>query len=79
MQLPFHEYYFKHCDLAGSKSLNTIVNPSVIAFGSEGAVISYTRLTQKGGASPVTAEAQETRVWKKEGGAWKLAHFHKSV
>lgn len=36
------------------------------------AVISYVRLTQKGGAAPVTASAEETRVWEKRDGKWVL-------
>ncbi len=46
----------------------------------DAAIISYVRLTQKGGSSPVTARAEETRVWeKREGARWVLVHFHKSI
>lgn len=36
------------------------------------AVISYVRLTQQGGAAPVTASAEETRVWEKRDSKWVL-------
>ncbi|GAX79952.1 hypothetical protein CEUSTIGMA_g7391.t1 [Chlamydomonas eustigma] len=86
--LDFHKYYFDHIDysaaaLARSQgqplNLNTIVAPKVRILGSDAAVISYVRLTQKGGPNPVTAKAEETRIWEKRSGSWVLVHFHKSV
>ena len=77
--LAFHKYYF---DLGAAKSppQNTIGSPHVRFLGENSAIISYTRLTQKLNAegAPITALAEETRVWEKKGAAWKHVHFHRS-
>lgn len=76
--LPFHKFYF---DLPGSDSprQTTISGANVRVIG-DVAVVCYVRLTQKLDASgaPVTALADETRIWQKKGGAWKHIHFHRS-
>uniref|UniRef100_A0A7S2VV91 Calcium/calmodulin-dependent protein kinase II association-domain domain-containing protein n=1 Tax=Chlamydomonas chlamydogama TaxID=225041 RepID=A0A7S2VV91_9CHLO len=85
--LDFHKYYFDNIDYKASSEsqkankpilLNTIASPKVRVIG-DCAVITYVRLTQKGGSAPVTARAEETRVWEKRGGNWVLVHFHKSI
>lgn len=45
----------------------------------DAAILTYVRLTQKvvGGAH-VTVATEETRVWEKKAGAWKLVHLHRS-
>jgi calcium/calmodulin-dependent protein kinase (CaM kinase) II len=53
--------------------------PHVRVMG-DSAVICYVRLTQSldsSGASQ-TGRVEETRVWQKNGGAWKHVHFHRS-
>ncbi len=76
--MPFHKYYF---DLPGDGSprQSSISSPHVRIIGDVG-IVCYVRLVQKldplGG--PVTAVANETRVWQKQGGEWKHIHFHRS-
>lgn len=76
--LPFHKFYF---DLPGSDSPRqaTISAPSVRIIGDVG-IVCYVRLTQKLDTSgnPVTAIADETRVWQKKGKGWKHIHFHRT-
>ncbi len=50
-------------------------------IGDKGAVVSYTRLTQKMvNGAPVTVQAEETRVWeKKDDGRWVHVHMHRSL
>ena len=38
-------------------------------------MVAYVRVTQSGGN---VTTANETRVWKREGGGWKNVHFHRS-
>ncbi len=76
--LGFHKFYF---DLGAAKGprTTTMASPHVRLMG-DTAVISYTRLTQRLDASgaPTTGQAQETRVWQREGGQWRHVHFHRS-
>jgi ketosteroid isomerase-like protein len=45
----------------------------------DAAILTYVRLTQKHvGGVHVTVATEETRVWEKKGGQWKLVHLHRS-
>ncbi len=76
--LPFHKYYF---DLPGNGTpkLSSAASPNIRVIGDVG-IVCYARLVQKLDASgaPVTATADETRIWQKVGGVWKHIHFHRS-
>jgi len=76
--LPFHKYYF---DLPGDGSprQSTIAAPNIRVLG-DIAIVCYARLVQKldSSGSPVTATADETRIWQKQNGVWKHIHFHRS-
>lgn len=76
--LPFHQYYFQ---LGGgmAKVNETLCQPAVRLLGDVG-LVTYVRLTQKlgGDGKPVTLASNETRVWQKQAGCWKLVHFHRS-
>ena len=78
--MPFHKFYF---DLGPAKSARnvTMSQPHVRLLGSEGAVLSYVRLTQSldAAGAPQTSRVEETRVWQKLGGQWKHVHFHRSL
>ncbi len=82
--LPFHEYYF-HLPKDSSKpshpSATTIASPIVRMLSPDVALIAYVRLVQKLDENnrPVTRTYEETRIWRRLGGSWKLAHFHRSV
>ncbi|XP_070545099.1 calcium/calmodulin-dependent protein kinase type II subunit alpha-like isoform X3 [Ptychodera flava] len=74
--LDFHEYYFdkippENCSV-------TIINPRVHVFGPDAACIAYVRLRQRTTepAITVTFRTQETRVWQRIDGKWKVIHFH---
>jgi len=63
----------QHPHMCAQRSSNISTCASQVrVFGSDAALISYVRLTQKGGSSPVTARAEETRAWEKRGGKWVL-------
>lgn len=76
--LPFHKFYF---DLpsSGSPRQSSISSPDVRVIGDVG-IVCYVRLVQKLDAlgEPVTATVSETRIWRKDGSAWKHIHFHRS-
>jgi ketosteroid isomerase-like protein len=77
--LPFHKYYF---DLPGggdSPRQSTIAAPHVRVIGDTG-IVCYVRLVQRLDAAgePVTATANETRVWRRTTDGWKHIHFHRS-
>lgn len=76
--LPFHKFYF---DLPGSGTprQSSISSPSVRVIGDVG-IVCYARVVQKLDATgaPVTACADETRIWQRIGGQWKHIHFHRS-
>lgn len=77
--MPFHKFYF---DLGAPKSarLVTMSQPHVRLIGTDGAVLSYVRLTQSLDATgaPQTSKMEETRVWQKINGRWLHVHFHRS-
>lgn len=80
--LPFHKFYF---DLPtaphSSQSLVqvTMARPHIRWIGSDAAILSYTRLTQKlRNGEPATASCCETRVWQCINGNWKHVHVHRS-
>lgn len=75
--MDFHRFYF---DLGGIKGRHhtTVCAPRVRLLG-DVAVITCVRLIQRLNADgPLTAGFEETRVWQKQGGAWKHVHFHRS-
>ena len=77
--MDFHRFYF---ELKGSRTPRntTLCTPRVRMLGSDAAVVSYVRLTQKleSDGSPVTNAVEETRVWQRIQGEWKHVHFHRS-
>ena len=77
--MDFHHFYFK---LEGSNRPNQSImaSPHVRIIG-DTAIVSYIRLTQRVEAdgTPATFASEETRVWQKQGNAWKHVHFHRSV
>ncbi len=78
--LGFHQYFF---DLGppGSPRHTVMASPRVWLLGADAAVVAYVRLTQKltANGEPVTAAAEETRVWQRIDGAWRHVHFHRST
>ena len=77
--LPFHRFYFELKSPA-KPPRTTICSPHVRVVG-DIAVASYNRLTQSidAGGTPVTSAIQETRVWQRADGRWRLVHFHRSI
>jgi len=77
--LEFHEFYFKLGPVQGHYC-TTMASPQVRIMG-DVAVVTYVRLNQRVAAdgSPVTRSVEETRIWHRQGGAWKHVHFHRSV
>lgn len=81
--MAFHKFYFDLGAGGPPPKVGTVVtmaSPHVRMLGPDAAVLSYVRLNQKLNAAgePVTAAVEETRVWHKQGGAWKHVHFHRS-
>lgn len=77
--MEFHRFYFRSRPSEWSKH-STIASPSVRMLGSEAAVVTYVRLTQRRDESGQysTMAAEETRVWQRREGRWKHVHFHRS-
>ena len=77
--MPFHEFYFG-LEASTLAKQSTISSPKVRIMGNV-AVVSYVRLVQalQGDGSVQTFAFEETRVWEKQGSAWKHVHFHRSV
>jgi len=77
--LAFHRFYFDIESESGSRR-TTICAPRVRLMG-EVAVVSYVRLTQScnSAGQPITSSAEETRIWQRQTGRWKLVHFHRSA
>ena len=80
--LPFHKFYFdlpSDPSAAATPVVVTMARPHIRWIGTDAAVLSYTRLTQKLVAGePVTASCCETRIWQRLGDSWKQVHVHRS-
>jgi len=77
----FHRFYFEKRGGGGggtSARQSSISSPYVRVTG-DAAIVTYVRLVQiySDGRYATTA-AEETRVWERQGGAWKHVHFHRS-
>lgn len=76
--LPFHKFYFDLPAAPGGRRLSSISSPHIEIHGDVG-IVCYVRLVQKLTENgPVTVSSDETRIWRKSGGAWKHIHFHRS-
>jgi len=77
--LGFHEYYFK-LESSSRPKQSTMASPDVRLMG-DSAVVTYVRVSQRLAAdgTPVSAAAEETRVWQKQNGKWRHVHFHRSM
>jgi ketosteroid isomerase-like protein len=77
--LAFHQYYFR---LGGHRGEHhtTMCAPQVRVLG-DVAVLTYVRLNQRvqPDGTPVTRAFAETRIWHRQGGAWRHVHFHRSA
>ena len=77
--MAIHQFYFTQLPRSGAPQA-TICAPHVRLLGDSAAVVSYVRLVQSVDATgtPHTSRSEETRVWQRQGGAWKHVHFHRS-
>jgi len=80
--LPFHRFYFELTSDAPTCATPVQVSmarPHIRWIGSDAAILSYTRLTQKlSDGAPITTSCCETRVWQHIDGSWKHVHAHRS-
>jgi len=78
--LDFHRFYFRERRPAGAGQ-TTLIGPRVRVLSAHAAIVTYVRLVQSrdpsGQAS--TARYEETRVWRRREGRWRLAHLHRSA
>jgi hypothetical protein len=77
--MEFHHFYFGQGGIAGPHN-TTICSPHVRLLG-DVAVVCYVRLVQRLDESgkPITVRSEETRVWQRQGAAWRHVHFHRSM
>jgi ketosteroid isomerase-like protein len=74
----FHRFYF---NLGGVKGhYQTTMSAPHVRVMDDMAVVAYVRLHQKRDAdgAPVTTGSEETRVWHRQEGRWRMVHFHRS-
>lgn len=78
--LDFHHFYFRE-RRPSEAAQTTLIEPEVRLLGPDAAVVTYVRLIQSRDASGVahTSRAEETRIWHRREGRWRLAHVHRSA
>jgi calcium/calmodulin-dependent protein kinase (CaM kinase) II len=78
--MAFHKFYFD-LDPAGGPRNVTMATPHVRLLGDDAAIVAYTRLVQRldSDGLPVTSRVEETRIWQRLDGSWKLVHIHRSA
>ena len=76
--MDFHRFYFDRGGIRGGYNL-TFCAPHIRLLG-DVAVVSYVRLLQMQDdtGKPLTQRCEETRVWQRQGDAWRHVHFHRS-
>jgi calcium/calmodulin-dependent protein kinase (CaM kinase) II len=76
--MAFHRFYFELGGFHG-RHQTTMARPHVRILG-DVAVVTYVRLVQRlgGDGAAVTTSSAETRVWQRQGGAWRHVHFHRT-
>ena len=77
--MEFHRFYF-NLGGGGGPSNTSVCAPHVRLLG-DTAVVCYVRLSQRldDAGKPATFRSEETRVWQRQGGAWRHVHFHRST
>ena len=77
--MEFHHFYFGQGGIKGPHNTTTC-SPHVRLMG-DVAVVSCVRLVQRldDAGKPITVPSEETRVWQREGAAWRHVHFHRSM
>lgn len=74
--LDFYKFKFTN-EQPSAAERSTVLNAQVDTLGDGAAILTCTRLNQVASDSGVTVtETKETKVWRKENGHWKCAHFH---
>lgn len=75
--LDFHKFYFDLPRSPGARQ-TTLTQP-VVHLAGDLAVVAYVRLVQKlEDGRPKTVASAETRVWRRQGDAWRHVHFQRS-
>ena len=75
--LPFHEFFITNFKVTGPYHLE-LIRPTVRVFGDTGYTAYTLIVLQKPDGNPVISRVNETRVWHKEDGLWRMVHFHRS-
>jgi hypothetical protein len=77
--MEFHRFYFEQGGIAGLHN-TTMCSPHVRLMG-DVAVVCYVRLVQRldEAGKSITVRGEESRVWRREGSAWRHVHFHRSM
>jgi calcium/calmodulin-dependent protein kinase (CaM kinase) II len=78
--LEFHRFYFRERQAADAAQ-TTLIEPEVRMLGADAAAVTYVRLVQSRDAAGVahTSRSEETRIWQRRGGRWRLVHLHRST
>jgi ketosteroid isomerase-like protein len=78
--MAFHKFYFDLGASTGPRNV-TMATPHVRLLGDSAAIVAYSRLVQRldTNGAPITSRVEETRVWQRTAGGWRLVHVHRSV
>ncbi|XP_039273131.1 calcium/calmodulin-dependent protein kinase type II delta chain-like isoform X7 [Styela clava] len=79
--IDFHKFFFDNNSAKSGKTNNTtMLNPIVTLMGDDGACVAYINLTQyvSSNNQVMVKQVEETRVWQRANGAWRMVHFHRS-
>lgn len=75
--LAFHLFFMEHSKIKDPYHLE-IVNPIIRVYGDTG-YTAYTLIQNKlKDGNYVITQVNETRIFNKENGKWKMVHFHRS-
>lgn len=76
--LAFHHSIMTQMQAAAAPTHFEMLTPSVQIYGDAG-IVTYTRLrTYDDGGTPRWHSCNETRVFVRPAGEWRMAHFHRS-
>ena len=76
--LAFHKFFFEPYNIEIKYNIE-LIDPISQQNGSIG-YIAYTLILQKRKGDEITiTKTNETRIFEKENGKWKMIHFHRSI
>ena len=75
--LPFHEFFMTNFKTTDPYHLE-LIKPTIKVYGDTGYTAYTMVILKKTDEKAVMTKVNETRIWNRENGSWRMVHFHRS-